>query len=114
MKTWNVKITETLARTIPVEADDSASAESIVRAMYNRCEIVLVAENICDTEITAEQEGICPLCGAEVEYMGENNIDDDGGSFPWICPKCGAFGKEGYSRHFSSHLDVNVGENSTI
>lgn len=48
------------------------------------------------TEITAEQEGICPLCGAEVEYAGENIIDDDGGVFPWTCPNCGAHGKESY------------------
>lgn len=107
MKTWEVTITETLSRTVSVEAEDADEAEGKVQAAYNRCEIVLVAEDIRETEITAEQEGICPLCGAEVEYEGDNVIDDDGGTFPWHCPSCGAHGKEGYTRHFSGHWDVD-------
>ena len=38
-------ITETLAQTVAVEAEDAAGAESIVRDMYARCEIVLAAED---------------------------------------------------------------------
>lgn len=53
MKTWNVTITEPLARTVMVEAEDAASAEDVVRSMYDRCEIVLAAEDISGTEITA-------------------------------------------------------------
>lgn len=94
MRTWNMTITETLARTVTVEAEDAASAEDVVRGMYDRCEIVLAAEDISGTEITAGQEDIYPLCGAGIEYKGENVIDDDGGTFPWTCPGCGASGKE--------------------
>ena len=86
MRTWNVTITETLARTVAVEAEDAAGAEDVVRGMYGRCEIVLVAEDMSGTEIAAEREGICPLCGAGIEYKGENIIDDDGGNFPWAGP----------------------------
>ena len=40
MRKWNVTITETLARTVTVEAEDAASAEDVVRGMYDRCEKV--------------------------------------------------------------------------
>lgn len=114
MRTWNVTITETLARMVPVEAENAASAEEIVRDMYGRSEIVLAAEDIRGTEITAGQEGICPLCGAGIEYAGENDIDDDGGTFPWTCPDCGAHGREGYSRRFSGHWDVDDGKGGVV
>lgn len=52
------------------------------------------------------KEGICPVCGAEIEYTGDNNIDDNGGTFPWNCKNCGASGKEGYNRIFDKHYDV--------
>ena len=106
MRAWTVTITETLARTVTVEAEDAAGAEDVVRGMYASCEIVLVAEDMSGTEITAEREGICPLCGAGIEYKGENVIDDEGGTFPWTCPGCGASSKEGYSRRFSGHWNV--------
>jgi len=108
MRTYEVTITETLTRTVSVEAEGCADAEDIVRARYGRGEIVLVAEDIADTEITAEHEGICPLCGAEIEYAGENVIDDDGGRFPWQCPGCGTHGDEGYVRHFDGHWNVEA------
>lgn len=107
MKTWNVTITETLRRTVSVEAENAAEAEDIVRVMHETNKIVLVAEDISDTQVTAEREGACPLCGAKIEYEGENIIEDDGGFFPWVCPNCGAYGKEGYSRRFDGHWDVN-------
>ena len=55
-----------------------------------------------------EHEGICPLCGSQIEYNGENIIDDDGGKFPWQCPTCGATGEEGYSRVFDKHYNVHT------
>lgn len=110
MRAWDVTITETLTRTVSVEAESIEAAEVLVKAMYDRCEVVLGAEDYSDTEITAEHEGICPVCGAEVEYSGCNDIDDDGGVFPWDCPSCGAHGEEGYSRRFSGHVNVEKGE----
>lgn len=59
----------------------------------------------------ADEEGICPLCGAELEY--ENDIrTDDGGFFEWKCPNCGATGKEGYDKVFDRHYDVVAGQKS--
>lgn len=63
-------ITETLARTVTVEAEDAAGTEDVVRGMYGRYEIVLIAEDMSDTKITAGQEGICPLYGDEIELQG--------------------------------------------
>jgi len=57
-----------------------------------------------------DEEGVCPVCGSSVEYKGENNIDDDGGTCPWTCPDCGAWGKEGYHRAFDQHYDVHTAD----
>ncbi len=56
MRAWDVTITETLTRTVSVEAESSEAAEALVKAMYDRCEVVLGAEDHSDTEITAEQK----------------------------------------------------------
>lgn len=43
MKNWDVTITEILARTVSVEAESREDAKALVKAMYDRCEIVLGA-----------------------------------------------------------------------
>lgn len=54
----------------------------------------------------ADTEGICPVCGAEIDYCDSHEMTDDGGIIPWECPSCGATGKEGYNRVFDQHYDV--------
>ena len=61
-----------------------------------------------------DEEGVCPVCGASVEYSGENEIDDEGGSFPWTRPECGATGREGYDRAFDRHYDVEDKDGNAI
>lgn len=57
----------------------------------------------------AEEAGVCPVCGGELEY--EDDIrTDDGGFFLWKCPSCGATGKEGYDKTFDRHYDVTDGD----
>lgn len=80
-----------------------------MRDMYDRHEITLGAEDHCDIEIQGEYEGMCPLCGAEIEYDGYHEMDDLGGLFSWGCPQCGAHGEEGYSRKFDGHYHVEKG-----
>lgn len=53
-----------------------------------------------------DAEGICPVCGAEIDYCDSHEMTDDGGLIPWKCPSCGATGKEGYNRVFDQHYDV--------
>lgn len=49
-----------------------------------------------------DKEGICPLCGGDLEF--EDNVQmDDGGVYPWKCPSCGATGKQGYNEVFDGH-----------
>lgn len=57
----------------------------------------------------ADKEGICPICGGELEY-GDDEPLDDGGVYEWTCPSCGATGKEGYDKVFDKHYDVLDGD----
>ena len=57
----------------------------------------------------AEGEGICPICGGELEY-GDDEPLDDGGVYDWTCPSCGATEKEGYSKVFDRHYNVWDGD----
>lgn len=57
----------------------------------------------------ADEEGLCPICGGELEYEGDEPLDD-GGVYEWTCPGCGATGKEGYNKVFDQHYDVHDGD----
>ena len=57
----------------------------------------------------ADEEGLCPICGGELEYEGDEPLDD-GGVYEWTCPSCGATGKEGYNKVFDRHYDVHDGD----
>lgn len=53
------------------------------------------------------KEGICPLCGAQIEYTSEKEFLDNGGTNGWKCPQCGATGKEGFNFTFDgNHYQV--------
>lgn len=51
---------------------------------------------------TGDQEGICPVCGGQIQYCGAEMMDD-GGVNHWECPDCGATGDEGYDEVFDGH-----------
>ena len=53
----------------------------------------------------ADEEGICPICGGELEY-GSDVLLDEGGYREWRCPGCNAAGKEMYDKVFDEHYDV--------
>ncbi len=56
--------------------------------------------------MTKYEDGICPCCGAEIEYDGPYDHDDDGATLPLYCPKCGASGKAGYTFVFDGYYKV--------
>lgn len=53
----------------------------------------------------AQEAGICPICGGNLEY-GTDEPVDDGGLIEWTCLDCGATGKEGYNKVFDQHYNV--------
>lgn len=54
----------------------------------------------------AEESGICPMCGGELEYGQEITLEDDAGYHEWTCSECGATGKEYYDKVFDRHYEV--------
>ena len=62
----------------------------------------VVKEHLDLGETEGDREGICPVCGGELEF--EDNVQmDDGGVYPWTCPSCGSTGKQGYNEVFDGH-----------
>lgn len=53
-----------------------------------------------------DEEGICPICGGEIDYCSERKPNDYGYSIDWECPECGATGHEEYSELFTYHSNV--------
>ena len=52
------------------------------------------------------KDGICPLCGSDIEYVGSYDHDDDGATLDWTCPNCGARGKARYTIFFDQHYKI--------
>lgn len=52
------------------------------------------------------KDGVCPLCGKEIEYDGYYIFDDDGATLKWECPSCGATGKAGFNWVFDQHYCI--------
>lgn len=54
-----------------------------------------------------DEDGICPVCGAEIEYDGDEDDDGNGGGWwDWECPECGATGRAGFDKVFDRHYNV--------
>ena len=54
MKTYKVKITETLEKVVEVEAEDRDEAEQIVSDAWHNSEYILDADNFARVNFTAE------------------------------------------------------------
>lgn len=61
----------------------------------------------------AEEAGVCPICGGQLEYI-DTIRSDNGGFAVWRCPNCGATGKEGYDEVFDQHYDVTDGDGKPL
>lgn len=77
-------------------------------------EVAIAGTVIVCEPCNIDQEGVCPICGAELRYDGPHEIVDDGGLIPWTCPNCGATGKEGYNTLFDQHYDVQDGDGKPV
>ena len=52
-------------------------------------------------ETIGHTERVCSICGGDLDYMGQQEVDDGGLSYTVACRKCGANGKEWYNVEFS-------------
>lgn len=52
------------------------------------------------------EDGICPVCGAEIDFDGAYDHDDEGATLRFECPACGANGTAGYDLVFEGYHDV--------
>lgn len=51
-------------------------------------------------------DGICPLCGHSIDYVGSYDHDDEGATLDFECSNCGATGKAGYDFVFDGYYCV--------
>lgn len=51
-------------------------------------------------------DGICPLCGHSIDYIGSYDHDDEGATLNFECSNCGATGKAGYDFVFDGYYCV--------
>lgn len=70
----------------------------------------LTPEEIIAAKASLDQEDHCPVCGAKVEYGGDQEIVDNGALVSFSCPRCGAHGKAGYDLVFDAYYQVEKGE----
>jgi hypothetical protein len=84
---YHVTITETLERTIEVEASDQAGAELQAKAMYTQEDIILDADDFSGVDYETRLAEICPKCSSDnlrTKQWQENII---------TCYDCRYFGK---------------------
>jgi hypothetical protein len=55
MTKYKIEVTETLSRTIEMEAESEDAAVEMVRQMYRNCDIVLDTSNYVETEISVKR-----------------------------------------------------------
>lgn len=104
MPKYDVTITETLSRIVSVDASDACDAHAQIQGRYDREEIVLTADDMLMSSISAEHEGFCPVCNSgRLDYTSNFIPDQNGARRAWQCPSCGATGQEHHGLTFSCH-----------
>ena len=78
--------------------------EACLQAAASASQTIAVAESD-----EGQQEDFCPICGGELEWNGDRDIQDDGAVATWSCPKCGASGKAAWNLVFDEHFGIEEG-----
>lgn len=100
-----VRIVEVLERVVEVKDVNSVEeAVKKVRDSYRDGDPVLTADDFSGVEFfaLADEEGVCPVCGGSLAFLGVE-VQDDGGVEHWECKECGATGLQGYNEVFDGH-----------
>ena len=91
-------------------AKQIASADiDVLLAVIQRCVAPINdprGEKVPHLHEYGDMEGICPLCQGQLEYLGDQEIVDDGTLVSWVCLNCGATGEEGSDIVFDHHYSV--------
>ena len=77
-------------------------------------EIFSAIQKFSSADDESDLEDICPLCGTEVEYFGDRELDDDGSHVSWECPHCKATGVAHYLDKFLFHNKVRNAEGKLV
>lgn len=107
MEEFKICIVEQHTRVVAVKSDSAVEALATVESDHKEGQHILNPDDFAGVEFLVDdsftdEEGVCPQCGAQVEY-GEREAVDEGGAYFWQCPKCGATGREGYNEVFDGH-----------
>jgi len=62
-----------------------------------------------DEENLRSEEGCCPVCSGDLEYHGDQEIEENTTEVSWHCEACGVKGIEVNNLVFSEHLDYGAG-----
>lgn len=61
-----------------------------------------------------QYENICPLCGHELKFQGDQEIVDEVTECSWDCPHCKASGIQVNNIVFDFHADVVDGDGKAV
>lgn len=102
--------TKTKVRDIAIQLQDSSL--SAIMALIQR-EMPTIEGDGKDIPLLNDghKDGICPCCGAKIEYQGDQEITDDSDTcVSWKCPECGAHGESYYIGAFDGHGAIEEGK----
>ena len=107
MADLEVHIRGRFTRVVKVQGNTAADMIAAAKMACEDAKRILDAANFVGVEfstddLSADEAGVCPLCGESVKY-GERESMDEGGVYFWTCPNCGATGREGYNETFDGH-----------
>lgn len=105
-------ISEEMKADVIAYAKDLANAEpAVIIALIQRDITPIDGDGVAIPKLNnGHEDGVCPFCGGEIEYNGDQDIiDDSDTAVTWKCPDCGASGTACYHGVFAGHEDLTEG-----
>lgn len=98
---------------------DGEDLASIAKAVFSLAgtesdEVFSAIQQFSSPDDESDLEDICPLCGAEIDYLGDRDLDDNGTHVSWECPHCKATGVAQYADRFLFHNNVRDAEGKLV
>lgn len=105
-------VSESMKADIIACARDLAHTDpTVIIALIQRDMTLIDGDGVLIPKLNnGHEDGICPFCGGEIEYNGDQEITDDSDtSVTWKCPDCGASGTACYHGVFVGYEDLTEG-----